>query len=515
MNRALVLPLLVLTLSARAQSVLRYWSGALAPTGITVNVQLSAPTDSLRVLVSDDPGFWNTIASPMTATDSSTWCMVPVRVDSLLPGTAYRYRFEVNGIPDTTTANTGWFRTPSTGATNFRFVVGSCNESSAHPVWQAMQAMDPLFLLSTGDLHYADPFDTAIAAHRMPYTVQVLGTEPAATFFRHVPIAYTWDDHDFCGDGSNSTTLARFAAFKSYREFVPHYPLAQPNDTAPIHQAFTIGRLRFLLSDMRGTKTPTQMMDSAQHAWLRHELVQAKNKGWLCVWVTSLSWNAIGYPENWGSAPGERAALADFLRDHDIRDLLIICGDAHMLAIDSGTNGDFSTGANNPWNYPVFQAAAINRAGSYKGGTYDQGGWFPNPDQAHGQFGSVNVIDDGSQICITLEGWRTDSMAYTLSLVNSYTFCRSPVAQGTASREPGREGLSAAWCNNAWTLTWPGAQGSGQVTVLDTLGRAVWQRDVDWVDDRCTVAGGPLPQGAYVIRVINGDKATQVKTGNR
>jgi hypothetical protein len=159
---------------------------------------------------------------------------------------------------------------------------------------------------------------------------------------------------------------------------------------------------------------------------LRQELVQAREAGQLAVWVTSLSWNANGYPENWGSAPNERRILSDFLRDHDIRDLFILCGDAHMLAIDSGENGDFSSGGNNPWYYPVFQAAAINRAGSYKGGTYDQGGYFPNPGQAFGQFGMVHVNDDGSQICITLEGWRTDSMSPNATLINSYTFCRGP-----------------------------------------------------------------------------------------
>lgn len=504
--------LLVGGLPSMAQvAVLRYWSGGLTAHSITVNVQLSGPSDSLRLIAYDDPLFLSSVASSTVATDSTTWCMARLKLNGLQPGTAYRYRFEVNGSVDTAAAHTGAFRTPSTGPCDLHFAVGSCNQSSWHPVWQAMLAHDPLFFLSTGDLHYMDPCDTTMFMHRWALLAQVLDPDPSAAFLHRVPIAYMWDDHDFCGNGSDATFPCRYAAFRTYREFVPHHPLAFPADTMPIQHSFVLGRVRFILSDMRGTKTATQMMDSVQHAWLLHELVAAKLEGQLAVWVTSLSWNAIGYTENWGSAPLERQWLSDLLKEHDIRDVLIICGDAHMLAIDSGANGDFTSAGDNPWRYPVFQAAAINRGGSYKGGTYDQGGYFPNPSAAHGQFGMVHVLDDGTQVCVTLEGFRTDSMSATHAMINSYTFCRTPVTGGISDGHGSLPGLSCAWSSGQWTLAWPGAEGEGALQVLDGSGRLVRERRLVWLQGRCAIPDAPLAPGAYVFRAYQGGRSSMAR----
>jgi hypothetical protein len=116
--------------------------------------------------------------------------------------------------------------------------------------------------------------------------------------------------------------------------------------------------------------------------------------------------------------------------------MFIMSGDAHMLAIDNGTNHDFSTGSNNPNDYPVFAAAAINNAGSTKGGTYSQGGTFPNPSASNGQYGLVEVTDNGGcTITIKFTGYRnSSSTATTETQVNTYTFTR------TLCAVPGRVG---------------------------------------------------------------------------
>jgi alkaline phosphatase D len=489
-----------------AQPQVRYfWSGALTARSIRVNVQLTAPTDSLRLVVAKEPGWAAPRFSAYTPTDSSTFCMVPLDVDGLEPNTPYHYRFEVNGVADTSAAHTGTFGTAPEGPGGFSFVVGSCNGSSNHPVWTSMAALKPLFLLCNGDLHYGDPSGNSPEEHRTAYEQLVLSQEPAASLLRQVPLVYVWDDHDFCGNASDATAPGRYAAFQAYREYVPHHPLAYPADTMPVYQSFTIGRVHFIVSDMRSTKTGGAMMDARQHAWLRAELLEAEKNGLLAVWVTSLSWNAIGSPENWGSQPGERNDLCDFLRDNGIRDLLILCGDAHMLAIDSGANGDFSTGQNDPWKYPVFQAAAINRGGSYKGGTYDQGGYFPNPTAAHGQFGQVLVNDDGEEICVTLQGFRTDSMGSALTLIDHYTFCRTPLMAGP--HPPGPDPHvppSFVWLGTELDVRWEGAQGPGSVEAIDAAGRSLGTFAVVWNAGAAVVKATAPPTGTYVLRLACG-----------
>ncbi|MCP4962875.1 MAG: hypothetical protein GY925_26865 [Actinomycetia bacterium] len=74
----------------------------------------------------------------------------------------------------------------------------------------------------------------------------------------------------------------------------------------------------------------------------------------------------------------------------------MVAGDAHMVAIDDGTN----SGCGGHDGFPVLQAAALDRPGSIKGGPYSHG-TFPGA----GQFGLIEVTDDGDdRIEVTLIG---------------------------------------------------------------------------------------------------------------
>ena len=66
----------------------------------------------------------------------------------------------------------------------------------------------------------------------------------------------------------------------------------------------------------------------------------------------------------------------------------MVSGDSHMVAIDDGSNTDYSTTGNA--SFPLLQAAALDRPGSVKGGPYSEGA-FPGG----GQFGLIEVIDTG------------------------------------------------------------------------------------------------------------------------
>jgi hypothetical protein len=77
----------------------------------------------------------------------------------------------------------------------------------------------------------------------------------------------------------------------------------------------------------------------------------------------------------------------------------MLSGDAHMVAIDDGTNSGYG-GA----GFPVFQAAALDRPGGVKGGPYSEG-TFPGA----GQFGTLDVTDTGGDvITLTMTGRTWD-----------------------------------------------------------------------------------------------------------
>jgi hypothetical protein len=68
-----------------------------------------------------------------------------------------------------------------------------------------------------------------------------------------------------------------------------------------------------------------------------------------------------------------------------------------MLAIDNGTNSDYST--NGGAGFPVMHAAPLDKHPSEKGGPYSEG-----VSLTSGQFGLMTVDDEGETIDITWSG---------------------------------------------------------------------------------------------------------------
>lgn len=403
------------------------WCGALTPYSIKVNAKLTKPSSSVRLILSTDPAFSTPIYSDYISVDESTNFMASLAADDLLPGTKYHYAVESQGIAYTSPENTGSFTTPPGGPFSYSFAVAACGKNSDHPVYDAMRYMQPLFYLNLGDLHYEDPNSKDVDVHRAPYENAVLAKPAAARLFREVPLAYVWDDHDYCGNDSDKESIGKGSAWQAYREYVPHYPLPAGSINAPIYQAFTIGRVRFILTDLRSERSRKSLMGEEQKRWFKEELIAARNNNQLIAWGSSVPFLS-SYPDAWGGFQQERKELGNFFRDNMITDMFILGGDAHMIAIDNGDNSDFSTGLiKNPFSYPVFQAAALNRPGSVKGGTYSHG-TFPNPGAEIGQFGLVAITDNGGNtVCIDFKGYRV-AAADDVREITSYSFCREPGA---------------------------------------------------------------------------------------
>ena len=108
--------------------------------------------------------------------------------------------------------------------------------------------------------------------------------------------------------------------------------------------------------------------------------------------------------DSWGGYAAERRDLADFIAANDIDNLLMVTGDAHMLAIDDGSNSDYTSPTAGPSpQIPVLAAAALDRPGSEKTSTFTSGK-FPGP----GQFGLVHVEPRGDEVTVRLEA-RNDA----------------------------------------------------------------------------------------------------------
>ena len=75
-----------------------------------------------------------------------------------------------------------------------------------------------------GDFHYLDIQTNSRALFRAAYD-SVLASPEQSDLYRHVPIVYMWDDHDFGGNNSNRRSPSHEAARLTYEEVTfPHYP---------------------------------------------------------------------------------------------------------------------------------------------------------------------------------------------------------------------------------------------------------------------------------------------------
>ncbi len=403
--------------------VIYLWSGAITSSTAKVNAKLTSDSFAVRLVASTDPALTVPVFGPLTTANPSNSRMAAMNISSLIPNTKYYYAVEADGEVDNSADAVGTFTTPPNAAFSFTFTAGSCSLNSNHPVFTRIEEKNPFFHISSGDLHYADPNSaTDINVHRTPYE-NTLKQAAFKNLLLRVPIVYTWDDHDFSGYDSNASTVGKIHARLAYQEYVPHYPLVSSGNI-PIYQAFTIGRIRFIISDLRSERIGVTMMGSVQKTWFKNECLFAKYNNLVIAWVSSVSYGG-NLTDNWGGFSAERTELANFFRDNAIQNMFIICGDAHMIAIDDGTNHDFSTGANNPFKYPVFQAAALNQTGSSKGGTYNQGGSFLNPDSSFGQYGLITIDDTGSNtISVGFTGYRVTNGGFE-SMLTTYNFSRT------------------------------------------------------------------------------------------
>ncbi|MCB0994935.1 MAG: alkaline phosphatase D family protein [Acidimicrobiales bacterium] len=381
------------------------WVGAVGVDGATVTARLAADAGQVRLVVATDGGFTDPLAGTPVAVTADDAGVVRLVITGLEPATTYRFAIEVDGHLDR--GRRGSFTTIPDGPASFSFALASCARVGTNgAVFDAIRDAQPLFFLVTGDLHYtniatrdvdkfADAFDTLLEA------------PGPSLLFRRVPVDYVWDDHDFGGNDSDSTSAAAPAAQEAYRRLVPSYDLPA---TDSIEHAFTVGRVRFVATDTRSHRTPADepdgegktMLGAEQLAWLFDQFDAAAAAGEFVVWIQPDPWIAepTDGADHWGGYSTERRRIADHIAALGLADrLLMVSGDAHMLAFDDGTNSDYSTDGGA--GFAVFHAAALDRPGMTKGGPYS-GGAVPGG----GQFGLVHVEDHGDHLTLRLEGRR-------------------------------------------------------------------------------------------------------------
>lgn len=394
------------------------WTGGMTSSRAILKLAVNNNAETPELVFSSKQSSTGSLVNPKTVPAVSTKVSPEMTIltfvlegNDLKPSTQYFYVPKIGGkeIED----KHGRFKTlPLEGsAASFRFAcAGDADSGSNDEVFTHILTEDPLFFCHLGDLHYEDTNDTNLRAYRENYK-KVFAQSRQAELYRNVPIVYMWDDHDFCGDASATNSQGRLAALLSYQQCVPHY-IDNSSGDVPLFQAFTVGRVRFLVTDTRSERTPKNepdtgqktMLGQAQKDWLKSELKDAKKKHPLVVWINSVPWIAAQEDKKdlWSGYTTERDEIGGFIEKEQITNVCMLSADMHKLAIDDGSNNRPPTGRG---GFPVFQAAPLDKgkfSRKLKGGPYSNGVAGDNH-----QYGIVTIEDDvGKGVTVTLQGKR-------------------------------------------------------------------------------------------------------------
>lgn len=407
--------ILCLTTPAIRAQLVKYgpWCGALTSQSAEVVAGLMQQRiTSIEVSTYKDFRRFNTFAENRRVEDAPKE-LVRYSLHSLTPDTTYYYRTTAGRIREY--ERTGSFRTlPVEGKpASFRFAVAadalSRSESS---VYSEIRFQKPAFFLHLGNFHNEDIPTENLTAYFDTYR-EALTSANQSELFASIPVVYTWDKLDF-GKG-------RSAAHLAYRHFVPHYPLmpqpgtdiippvAPPSSpNSPIAQAFSCGRVRFIILDERTTRDPVaapdgpkkSMLGSAQLAWLKQQLLHAAPTHPLIFIGTAAAWHGTDAEasDDWSRYSHERAELATWIEANNLDGICFLSGNGGILAINDGSA---ATGRS-AGIFPEFHVGPIDRRELKFDGNWTQAPVIPKEIDEF--FGLIDVEDNGTSIKVTFTG---------------------------------------------------------------------------------------------------------------
>lgn len=409
----------------RRNKVVYMWSGALKPTSVRINVCMERD-GSIRLVIKDSVG--KEIIMPaveMLNEDNnphSNYRITTFDVSGLLPDNKYEYWILTDGIRD---SQTGRFKTPGYGAYSFKVAFGNCCQTgSESELFLDILNKDPLLFIHTGDFHYENIQTNDQSLFRNAYK-KVMASSTQSALYLNTPVAYMWDDHDYGGNNTDETSPSAEAAQTMYRHCVPHHELE--NEIGAIYHSFVIGRVKFIMTDNRSHRDPVTkpdnnektMLGAKQKAWLKQELLTGKYENILTVWVNSVPWISSWDIDTWAGFSNERRELSNFIEANEIRNIAMIGGDAHILAIDDGRHNQF--GDKQTSLFPVIHAGPLDGYPTYRGGPYSQ-----LAAQRSGHYGMMEVRDSGTLLEVIWSGYhfdtRAENKASTGNNVLSYSF---------------------------------------------------------------------------------------------
>jgi alkaline phosphatase D len=243
----------------KAGEIEYYWSGAVT----SESAVISFATDKkakIKIQYSDSKNFKkNKRYTNTTSVVEKSNFFAKNQLKNLKPNQIYYYRFNINGTLKKD--QVGKFKTHSNKPFSYKVTMATCATTGSNsPVFDRIREENSQFYLMLGDFHYGNIYRDC-EDNFLTYFRSTLGSKKQSSLYNNIPIAYMWDDHDY--GPNNSAGLApngdgkvacQSEARHAYKNYVPHYPLAFQEEGKVISQVFNVGRITYLLTDLRSEK---------------------------------------------------------------------------------------------------------------------------------------------------------------------------------------------------------------------------------------------------------------------
>jgi alkaline phosphatase D len=332
--------------------------GAVTPSSATVFVRTSAGA-AVKLIYGQAPDLKDATTSPEKLTDASTDFTTKITLTDLVPSTIYYYNVMVDGALQPASPYPRFKTFPPEGqSVPLKLVVltdfgtnGSSQLPVAHHVntFKNAAGENPDLVIIGGDFAHSN--DTTLEQKRNLFKLNYSLHSPAADLddfvlkiLREYPVAHMWDDHDMGANNADKTYPYKDLTRRVLQEYFPVYDLGPDGD----YQSFSYGQVEFFLLDSRSQRTPNSepngpgksMLGAGQLQWLEDGLLRS-TATWRFI-LTPVVFNPTTPKEDsWYGFAYERQQIVNFIKDHSIRGVILISGDLHAGAIDSGAHSDF------------------------------------------------------------------------------------------------------------------------------------------------------------------------------
>lgn len=397
----------------------RMWVGQYDANSVTVTASGVNNVEQMRFAAVPVAGGAAIVSAPIAV--DATYDFARTTLTGLAAGT--EYDIEIRSVAGNPSGDQGWVKTRPATREAFKIGFASCfRVGNDYTIFDTIidQNAGMLAFYNLGDRGYADIATNNVALYHAADD-NVMAMTRVSRLHRTLPHLYMWDDHDYGPNDSAANSVSRPAAVAWFRNRVPMRPTLTGATDAPYYAHSPMPGVTVAMLDTRSERDfgSGLMISAAQEAWLI-AMIQALPDGEALVINSSVPWIASSGSDMWFSASAQRQRIADAVTANCPGQVMIIGGDMHALAWDTGTN---SVGG-----IPVAHAAPLGNAISTKGGPYTVG----PITTTESQYGTLAFTPVTGGWTVRFEGWSVDPAGVQTRRIDATVTLSTPVTEAPA-----------------------------------------------------------------------------------